>query len=106
MRLISKRTALTRFMRQWDWLAEHPLCVEHEWPGWEKYGVVTLWCWACEYGEKHDLECDNCLLIGLWPRECMHPSSPYVKWARATKPITRKKYALEIANYCRNLLKA
>ena len=103
---ISKKTALKRCMELWDWLAKNPLCTKQEWPGWNGYGEAALWCWACEYGRKYALACASCILINLWPRECMHPSSPYVKWNDATDPLDRKKYALEIANYCRNLLKA
>lgn len=50
----------------WTWLAEHPDCYKHDWPGWEKLTdeqLVTMlhnyMCFACFVAGNDDRYCDT-----------------------------------------------
>ena len=45
-----------------------------------------------------------CLLDGLWPRGCEHPTSPFAKWLNACYTAVEKSYfAIEIAEFAGTL---
>ena len=56
-------------------------------------------------GFKSVRECAHiCLLDGLWPRGCEHPTSPFAKWLNACYAAVEKSYfAIEIAEFAGTL---
>ena len=111
---LSKRQAIQYCMEMWEILARTG--------GWDK-GVaykelrrknpklpssIYGYCFACEYDETHKVRyCDNtCILTDVWEgRSCDDHGTPYDRWERVKTSRTRKKYAKEIADGCRKLLK-
>jgi hypothetical protein len=70
----TKQDYVDAHRKLWGWLAEHPLDLKRDWPGWERnggeYRNVKNRCFACEFTvlmPSSFLDCKNCLFV--WPDE-------------------------------------
>ena len=101
---LTKKKALQITADLWEWLEKHPSKEKHQWPEWEGNGGnisdMDNDCACCEYIDIHEIGCDKCPLIKLWPfskdlsSSCLFGKYGYFdKWDNAISPKTRKKYA-------------
>lgn len=119
---LTKRKAIEYCAEMWEKVAEDNAgsVTDGEYPTkWNAYGKmrvkhknlpseITHCCFFCEYTDK---DCPSCPGLSIWGAtkrtntQCEALRSPYRKWANAKTPRTRKKYAKQIADGCRKLLK-
>ena len=95
MKLTKKKT-IEYHREMWNWLAETGEKYKHHWPGFEKMGWTTSYCFLCEYAETHTKHYCNQTCILIWPPDdqgCDEGKDPYSHWDRAKTKRTRKKYA-------------
>ena len=111
---LSKRKSIEYCMEMWDILAR----TGGDWKD-EAYDELRIercelprsvysHCFACEYRENHKGDyCDErCILADIWGvAGCEEYGSPYWGWHTSLSSQKRRKYAKEIADGCRKLLK-
>jgi len=117
--ILTKRKAIMRHRRLWDWLVENPknqygmygFSGKTDWPGWKKYPVkeVDSVCWLCEYARRQVNNdavwpCEKCPLA--WPSnaphsmcldsssfDCLHSAGLFSKWSITRNLHKKVKYA-------------
>ncbi len=100
---LTRKKAIELCIELWTWLAKTGRD-KPEWPDWEKYESISLYCWFCEYDNrqrerygKSEL-CLYCPLARELGVKCEakveEGKTLYDKWSEAKTPRTRKKYAL------------
>lgn len=104
---LTARKAIEICRKLWLYLEETGGYIDskHAWVGWKKYGEMHGACPCCEYRKQRGLDCEDCLLKGLWGNHCGHCPSPYFDWKIAQTKEERKKYARIIRKGCDKWLK-
>ena len=97
---LTKREALRKSIKLWDWLAK-----TGKWKSDYDFGGHKPFsgCFLCEWIHKWEWieDCCRCPLKG-----CMDMGKPYQKWEDARVVVAlRKKYAKQVADLCRKALK-
>lgn len=93
---------LTGHKKLWLWLADHPDKDRDEWPEWDinggNYPIPVNECFACEYDNEFDGDCEHCPLTF---ESCLEIGSLCDNWFRAKQAgdvEQVKAYALLIAD--------
>jgi len=111
MKVKTKQDALLHCFDLWMWCAVTGKTDKNNWPGWKRKGgyleACVNVCPLCEFCFGNDLNddpdtvvddpvCQNCPI--KWSGgDCQSIDSEFFKWANATLPKARSKWALEIA---------
>jgi len=99
---LTKIKALQDCVKIWSGLAKTGANIKQKW-ALKKYS--NNGCPCCHYADVLRAECNQCLLIGLWPDTCEDTDSPYRHWKQSVdNKESRKKYAKIIADYASKLL--
>lgn len=101
---LTARRALELTEELWRWLQKNPEKGKFDWPGWKKCGHMTASCPLCEYARQGHRIC--CLVA--WslsnPDDCLHKTSPYVKWRKSCSPRYQRQWAGRIVKLCKEAL--
>lgn len=96
---LSKIKALQICKELWEWMLVQPLegMYKDQWPGWQKYGYMMVYCPCCEYFEqkRRDDPCAQICLLKWRNGNCIR--GEYGDWQKATgiRDIERAKSAIE-----------
>ena len=107
---MTAKEALEKCRHMWQWLADNPTAIKYDYFMAMHTPEVQNLCYLCEYliasGSK---QCDECLLVALWPNSCTAYGAAYDRWCDcqdAGNDAGTTAAALEIVEACnKELLK-
>ena len=91
----------------WEWAAETGKR-KWDWPEWVwnggQYAEVANDCFLCKYVKDQHADCWACPYCKKYGH-CMSKNSPYRRWVHAKTIRTKKKYATEILEQLKEIVK-